>query len=184
MIELDDFKPTDFQQLIEWIDSEDFLVQWGGLGFSYPLDNEQLKTYIENTNHKSARDFIFAVRLKETGDTVGHISLRHIDQENKSARIAKVLVGNQHSRGQGIGQQMIHDVLRIAFDHFQLHRVSLGVFDFNTPAIACYEKAGFTKEGLLRDCRKRGSDYWSLWEMSILENEWRDNKSHLYEDYL
>jgi RimJ/RimL family protein N-acetyltransferase len=72
---------------------------------------------------------------------------------------------------------MIKEILKIAFDELQLHRVSLGVFDFNFSAIACYEKAGFIKEGLLRDSRKNGDEYWSLWEMSILENEWLKTKN-------
>jgi RimJ/RimL family protein N-acetyltransferase len=98
--------------------------------------------------------------------------LGKIDRKNKSARVGKVLVGDKNTRGKGIGQQMIKEILKIAFDELQLHRVSLGVFDFNVSAIACYEKAGFIKEGLLRDSRKNGDEYWSLWEMSILENEW------------
>ena len=51
---------------------------------------------------------------------------------------------------------MMMEILKIAFDELQLHRVSLGVFDFNHSAIACYEKVGFVKEGLLRDARKMG----------------------------
>ena len=68
---------------------------------------------------------------------------------NKSARVGKVLVGDKNVRGKGIGKQLIKKILKIAFDELQLHRVSLGVFDFNLSAIACYEKAGFIKEGLL-----------------------------------
>lgn len=95
-----------------------------------------------------------------------------IDRKNRSARVGKVLVGDKNARGKGIGRQMIREILKIAFDDLHLHRVSLGVFDFNVSAISCYEKAGFVKEGLLRDSRKNGDEYWSLWEMSILENEW------------
>ncbi len=67
---------------------------------------------------------------------------------------------------------MMKEILKIAFEDLHLHRVSLGVYDFNAPAIACYEKAGFKKEGLLRDSAKIGDEYWSSWEMSIIENEW------------
>lgn len=31
-------------------------------------------------------------------------------------------------------------------------------------------------EGLLRDYRKNGDEYWNLWEMGILENEWQHKK--------
>ncbi len=84
-----------------------------------------------------------------------------------------MLVGDKNGRGRGIGVRMMKEILRVAFDELHLHRVSLGVFDFNTSAIACYEKAGFKKEGLLREIRKIGDEYWSLWEMSILEDEWQ-----------
>ncbi len=69
---------------------------------------------------------------------------------------------------------MLWQVLKIGFDELGLHRLSLGVFDFNHAAIRCYEKSGFVKEGLLRDVRKVEGAYWSLIEMSILENEWKD----------
>lgn len=70
---------------------------------------------------------------------------------------------------------MVAALLNIAFNDLSLHRVGLGVFDFNESAIRSYEKVGFVKEGLLRDVRKMGDEYWSLWEMSILEDEWRRN---------
>ena len=176
MVELKNFERSDFKQLINWIESPSFLLQWGGPQFDYPLNETQLEKYIENANSENAETMIYKVIDNETGETIGHISLGKIDRKNKSARIGKVLIGDKNTRGKGIGQQMIKEILKIAFDELQLHRVSLGVFDFNVSAIACYERAGFIKEGLLRDSSKNGDDYWSLWEMSILENEWLKTK--------
>lgn len=176
MIELKYFEQPDFTQLIEWIDSPAFLLQWGGPGFTYPLDEKQLEQYIQKANDIDSDHLIYKVMDTETADVVGHISLGKIDRKNESARVGKVLVGNRNARGQGIGQLMMIEILKIAFRELNLHRVSLGVFYFNTSAIACYEKAGFKKEGLLRDSRKNGDEYWSLWEMSILENEFMGNE--------
>ncbi len=75
-------------------------------------------------------------------------------------------------RGKGIGQNMMRAVLEIAFGNLKLHRVSLGVFEFNESAIATYEKVGFTLEGTLRDARKIEDEYWNLCEMSVLAHEW------------
>ncbi|TKD71252.1 GNAT family N-acetyltransferase [Pseudalkalibacillus hwajinpoensis] len=172
MIELHDFEPRDFQQLIEWIPSPDFLLQWGGPGFTYPLTVSQLENYVDGANNDDSSVFVYKVIHKELNKVIGHISLGKLDKKNKSARIGKVLVGDENVRGQGIGQHMIEELLNIAFNQFNLHRVSLGVFEFNKSAIRCYENAGFKKEGLLRDYRKNGKEYWSLWEMSILEEEW------------
>ncbi|MDQ0256309.1 RimJ/RimL family protein N-acetyltransferase [Evansella vedderi] len=179
MIELRFFQTSDFQQLIHWIDSPEFLMQWSGPHFQYPLNEEQLENYLKDANKENAHELVYSVVYKETGNVIGHISLGKIDRENKSARIGKVLVGDEKVRGKGVGQHMITEMLKLAFDELKLHRVSLGVFDFNTSAIACYEKAGFVKEGLLRESRKMGDHYWSLWEMSILENEWLEKIKEL-----
>ena len=72
-------------------------------------------------------------------------------------------------------------VLRVGFEQLGLHRVSLNVFDFNHSAIACYEKVGFCKDGLLRDTVRVGEKYWSHYVMSILEDEWRARYSDLIE---
>ncbi|MRD35827.1 GNAT family N-acetyltransferase [Bacillus thuringiensis] len=168
VIKLESFKKSDFKQLINWINSEEFLIQWSGNAFTFPLDEQQLEKYIE-----SANTLAFKVVDEETSDVIGHISLGQIDNINKSARIGKVLVGNTKMRGRSIGKHMMKTVLHIAFDELKLHRVTLGVYDFNTSAISCYEKIGFVKEGLLRESKRVGETYWNLWEMSMLEYEWK-----------
>ncbi|QQK75340.1 GNAT family N-acetyltransferase [Salicibibacter cibarius] len=171
MITLQVFQQSHMHKLIEWIDSPEFLLQWGGPIFTYPLNEKQLERYMEEPDR-----YIYSVAEQETGEVIGHISLGRIDRANRSARVGKVLVGEPSARGKGIGERMMRDILAIAFDDMKLHRVSLGVFSFNEPAIACYEKVGFKRDGLLRDLRKMGDDYWSLWEMSMLEDEWGENR--------
>jgi RimJ/RimL family protein N-acetyltransferase len=173
MIELKYFERSDIKQLIDWIESPPFMLQWAGSAFEWPVTPEQLEKYMENANNADSDTLAYKVINRETGDVIGHISLGKIDRKNKSARIGRVLIGDRHVRGKGIGQQMIKEILKIAFEKLQLHRVHLGVFDFNVAAIACYEKAGFIKEGLLRDTIKNGDKYWCMWEMSMLENEWK-----------
>ena len=49
----------------------------------------------------------------------------------------------------------------------------MGVFGFNDTAINCYKKAGFQIEGKLREAEKIDDEYWSLFIMSIIEDEYR-----------
>jgi RimJ/RimL family protein N-acetyltransferase len=176
VIKLEHFERTDFARLMDWIDSPKFMLQWGGRTFSFPLNEQQLENYIESANTNISEMLIYRVLHEETDEVIGHINLK-IDRINNSARIGKVLVGKRSLKGQGIGQLMVEKVLNIAFEELKVHRVSLGVFDFNLSAIACYEKAGFVKEGLLREARKIDNEYWNLWEMSILENEWFEKRN-------
>ncbi len=172
MLKLEPFSQADFHQLIDWIPNSSFALQWGGPAFTYPLTVEQLENYLKGANTINASKYIFKVVDESTNEVIGHISLGNVDRVNESARIGKVLIGRSESRGNGYGTQLMLATLTFAFEELKLHKVTLGVFDFNTVAIKCYEKVGFKKEGLLRDARKHGNEYWNQIEMGILESEW------------
>lgn len=173
MINLRPFSECDIQTLIGWTDSPEFLMQWAGPGFRYPLDESQLRSLVRAPSSRTPQLMAFTAVERETDRVLGHIELFAIDRQNRSARIGRVLVGPERLRGRGIGREIVLAVLEIGFVQLALHRIDLVVFDFNQQAIACYEKAGFRREGLLRDARKMGEQYWSLLLMSILEEEWR-----------
>ncbi len=84
MIELKFFERMDFKQLINWIESPQFLLQWGGPTFEFPLTVNQLEEYIENANSDNCDSLIYKVIDKETKDVIGHIALGKIDRNNKS----------------------------------------------------------------------------------------------------
>ena len=175
MVRLEFFDTEDFKQLIEWINTEHLITNWAGSLFKYPLTEDSLDWYIEDKNNLDKSDaFIYKAVDTKTGKTVGHISLGSVSKKNRSARISRVLVGNTTERGKGYCTGMINAILKIGFEDLKLHRISLGVYDFNQSAIRCYEKCGFVKEGMMRDVLRYDNDtYWSLYEMSMLEEEWR-----------
>jgi RimJ/RimL family protein N-acetyltransferase len=174
MIKLEYFTKNDFQSLIDWIQDEELLLNWAGTQFRFPLNAEKLEWYIQDANDLNKSDkLIYKGVDTESGETVGHISLSVINRRNRSARITRVLVGQSTERGKGIGEQMMKALMKIGFEDLNLHRMSLGVYDYNEPAIKCYKKCGFNTDGVLRDIQRHGDEYWSLMEMSILENEWR-----------
>jgi RimJ/RimL family protein N-acetyltransferase len=172
MIILEYFDRNDFNQLREWIKDEATLLNWSGSLFSFPLRQESLDWYIEDANDKEQSDvFIYKAVESETGKVVGHISLGSISKKNKAGRISRVFVDPEY-QGKGYCYQMVKGVLKFGFGELKLHRICLGVYDVNTSAIRCYQKAGFLIEGTNRDCLLFNGIWWSLVEMSILEEEW------------
>ena len=172
-IDLRPFERQDFSRLMNWVKSPEFLLQWAGPIFSFPLDEPQLKSYWEKSQgDRPTRRIAKGIDLA-TDEVVGHIELDEIDLRNRSARLCRVLVGDPAFRRKGIGVQMARKLLDVGFQQLGLHRIDLVVFDFNEAAIACYERIGFVKEGRLRESRRMGSEYWSLYQMSILEQEWK-----------
>jgi RimJ/RimL family protein N-acetyltransferase len=173
MIKLAPFTPADFPQLIAWLDSERLLSEWSGAMFSYPLTPQALDWYIEGANDFANPEvFIYKVVETATGAAVGHISLGGISERNRSGRITRVLVA-PGTRGRGYCVAMLRAILEIGFTKLNLHRIELGVYSFNHAAIGCYRRCGFKTDGVLRDVARYGDDYWSLVEMSMLEDEWR-----------
>ncbi|MBU3176827.1 GNAT family N-acetyltransferase [Clostridium estertheticum] len=177
LIKLERFKSEEIMQLVSWVPNKEFLLQWGGPLYNFEFMGKQFRNDINEMIGENPKNLMFSCKLLESNEMVGHIQLLGIDRVNMSARVGRVLVGDKKYRGKGIGLEMVNAILDIAFNKLNLHRVDLGVFDFNESAIACYKKAGFIIEGNFRECRKIDGKYWSLINMSILEDEYRSNKN-------
>lgn len=174
MIRLAYFEKSDFAQLKQWINNEDLLINWAGNLFKFPLSDESLEWYLKNTNNlPDAEALIYKAIDTDTNNIIGHISLGNISKKNRSARISRVFTGDCE-RGKGVCQGMIKATIKIGFEELGLHRISLGVYDINTAAIKCYQKCGFTIEGKSRDVLVHNDRFWSIIEMSMLEDEYRN----------
>ena len=165
MIQLEKFEVSDYNRLIDWIDTEKQLLIFSGGIFSFPITHKQLDTYCENLNR-----IIYKVIDKSSNTIIGHAELNNINLKNKNARICRVLVGDKNSRNKGYGGKIIKELVKIGFNELNLHRIDLGVYDFNKSAIKCYQNCGFEIEGLLKENTKTGSLYWSTYTMSKINN--------------
>ena len=166
MIRLEKFTENDFEQFISWMDTEKFMYQFGGASFAFPLTVAQLKDYIADKSHR-----IYRVVDATTERVIGHASISHYNVKNKSARLCRILIAKE-DRSKGYGQQLIEALLKICFDELALHRVDLGVFEFNKAAIQCYQSCGFRIEGTLRESFVIDDEYYSIHNMSILDREY------------
>lgn len=170
------FEEKDFDQLIQWINTEELLMNWSGRMFSFPLTPESLAWYLNDTNKIGSSDAFIFKAIDDDGTVVGHISLGGISTTNKSARISRVFVGNE-GRNKGICKFMVQAVVQFGFEQLHLHRIALGVYSINPSAIACYTNAGLQIEGVHKDVLLYQNSYWSMVEMAILEEEWQQNRA-------
>ncbi|GGF63467.1 hypothetical protein GCM10010912_05670 [Paenibacillus albidus] len=167
------FSESDFAYIKSWSHSPEFLKQWAGPSLTYPLTDEQLTAYLTDSNHPVNSDkLLFTAVHAASRQIIGHISIARIDRENGSARLARVVV-EPGQQGKGLGKRMVHEALRIGFDGLGLHRISLGVFDFNTAALKAYEACGFIREGAMREAALFDGTYVDCIEFSMLDREWR-----------
>ena len=101
---------------------------------------------------------------------MGESVLNEIDWDLRKANF-RIAIFHPEECGKGIGSWAIENTLEFAFQEINLHRVELDVFSFNPRAIRAYEKAGFQREGVLRDAVKDGE----IMEMISLCPYWRRN---------
>lgn len=171
MIRLERFTRDDIDRLIGWISGPEFLVQWAGPEFDYPLDRRQLERHLKLAAAKLPDRVLY--RIARPGAIIGHIELGAIDRRNRAAKVGRVLIGEEAERGKGAGLRALQLLLGVAFEDLNLHRLELAVYDFNRPAIRCYEKAGFRHEGVRRESVRVGEAYWNTCIMGLLAAEWR-----------
>lgn len=173
MVELREFAPSDVPELISWIDGPETLALWSGnSGFTWPLDEDQVLRYTDTAGPRLK--IWTAVDEADPAEAIGHASLA-LDPPGWTGRLAKIMVAPS-ARRRGVGAGLVTAALRIAFDVLDVHRVSLGVYAHNAPAIRLYERLGFTREGLLRETTHVHGRWWSSIEMGILEEEWRTRR--------
>ena len=173
MIELKTFCKDDCPQLIEWVPDERFLLQWAGPNYSWPLDLKQLHATLERTCGHRPSHYMFRATDTDTGQPVGHIELVHVDYEKRTGHVGRVLVGQLETRGQGYGKHILSELIVFAFGTLDLRELTLGVFDFNEPAINCYRSLGFQQTEFKKDAQQFGDECWSTILMQIDREDWK-----------
>lgn len=80
---------------------------------------------------------------------LGSVYIRDIDRQHRKAEYG-IFIGEADARGRGVGTAAARLMLQYCFEEEKLHRVYLRALAGNGQAIRSYEKAGFEREGYLR----------------------------------
>ena len=105
----------------------------------------------------------------DSGAFLGEAVLNQFDPVNASANFRIWLVPAH--LGQGYGTEITRLVTGYGLDRVGLHRISLGVYDFNGRAQRVYEKCGFRHEGRLRDALRWDGRWHDELVMAVLRTD-------------
>jgi RimJ/RimL family protein N-acetyltransferase len=112
----------------------------------------------------------WAVLRRSDGAFLGEAVLNDFDPDNASVNYRVWLAGPE-AYGKGYGTEVTRLVLDYALGTAGLHRVSLGVLDFNPRARRVYEKCGFQLEGRLREAVRWEGEWHDELVMSVLSTD-------------
>ena len=106
---------------------------------------------------------------KKTDTLIGYCHIDH-RTEDMSAWLS-INIGEKAARGKGIGTEVVQILLRYCFMVLGVYSVHLDVLETNTPAIKCYEKAGFRISGRYRGHCYYMRNHYDWLHMDILYEE-------------
>ncbi|QLG37981.1 GNAT family N-acetyltransferase [Paenibacillus sp. E222] len=132
----------------------------------------QVERYIENAAQDDSR-LMLLIALQENDQVIGEIALMDMHTKNRSAHI-RIAIDQIEHQGKGYGSEALLLMLDYGFGICNLHRIELEVYAFNQRAIRTYEKLGFQREGVRRDALYYNHQYHDAIQMSMLENEFRE----------
>lgn len=144
-------------------------------GILYPSTVDDEARFIGGQSSYSRGEYQFAVETL-AGEFLGRCGFIHIDWKNRLGEIA-ILIGKKGCRGKGYGTDAVRVLCGFGFEELNLHKIKVSVFDFNVAALRCYEKNGFTREGLCRSEVFRGGKYHDVVVMGLMEDAWNTQKS-------
>jgi RimJ/RimL family protein N-acetyltransferase len=145
--------------LREWTDSdapaiatacsEDEIVRWNQV--PVPYTERDARSYVASTRRgwREGTMASFAIVDRETDEPVGSISVTWLE-----AGVGEVGYWvSREARGRGIAARAVRLVARWAIEKCGLERLQLRADVLNEPSQRVAEKAGFTREGILRSSR-------------------------------
>lgn len=145
------------------------VMRTASAGILYPTTVEDQARMMSNQTSYTAGDYQFAIEQLDNGRFIGQCGLMQVNWKNRRAEIGIML--DKAAANQGYGTDAIQTLCKFAFREMNLHKLKAVVFDFNAPAIRCYEKCGFVREGELKDEVFREGKYHSAIVMALINTE-------------
>lgn len=160
-------QPSDLPHFVEWLKDAE-VRRWLAALQKPPTLEEEIDWY-EGTR-EDPNNVLWAIETIE-GRLAGTIELRLAEHANRAE--LGIAIMDKSLWSLGLGTDATRVVLKYAFTEARLNRVELTTDEENARGLRCYEKCGFTREGLLREHRIVAGKYGNTVMMSVLRSEWK-----------
>jgi len=175
-IRLRAMRREDLPLFFEWLNDPEVTQ---GLMHYLPFSYEDEEEWFNDMRKRPQEEKPLTIDIltEEGWQPIGNCGLFGIDWRIRLAEFG-IMIGAKEHWNKGYGTEALQMIIQHGFDTLNLNRVALQVYENNPRAIRSYEKAGFVKEGKLRQAHYQDGQYIDVFLMSILRSEWQ-NRSDL-----
>jgi RimJ/RimL family protein N-acetyltransferase len=164
-IRLAPLKAADLKPMFEWVNSRELVLHSAPFR---PISESQHRAWFRRVQRRNDVH-IFGVRQRDSDRLIGYCQLHSLDAIHRSAEL-QIRLGAVDVWGRGYGTEAVRQLLMFAFNDRNLHRVYLHVLATNAAAIRIYRRAGFAREGLMKQAAYIDGRYVDVILMAALSS--------------
>jgi RimJ/RimL family protein N-acetyltransferase len=132
----------------------------------------KIKEWLEKDMEKlPPENYEFGLRTLADNRLIGFVGLGGFQWAHGDCWLG-IGIGEREYWSRGYGSDAMRLALRYGFCELDLHRITLGVFEYNQRGRHVYEKVGFSLEGINRQMVLRDGKRSNICIMGILHSEW------------
>lgn len=159
-------KEEDADFFAYWFNQPQIMFQ---CGFTEHTNRETEIRYI-NEYHKTGDSVWFTITDTE-GSIIGETGLLRMFPVWHCTDLT-IIIPDPEKQNRGYGTEAIRLMLDMAFNEYEMNRISVGVVGLNESALAFYKKIGFRQEGIQEQGYYCNGKYSDFVMMRILREEW------------
>jgi len=161
---------SDLDDLWHWFADRE-VIRYSLSLWLFPNSRHETQTWLERTI-RDKQTLTLGIVEQASDALIGFAGISGISQINRSGEYF-ILIGNKNCWSKGYGTEVTKLIVEYGFATLNLHRIALTVSEVNSAGVKAYQRAGFTREGVLRQACYRDGQYHDKIVMSILRPEWQ-----------
>lgn len=170
------FKPEDAHFINELRKNKDIEEKIGGPTKFVSLEREQKWVNDIIYNDDPRNGWLAVCEKGGNDDIIGYVTANDIDYRNGTCIGGGIKVISP-TPGKFYGLQVLLLGLQLAFEEWRMVRFSVMVLEENTGSLRIMERAGFKREGLMRNYIYKNGYHRNCWLLSMTDQEYRETKA-------
>ncbi len=162
------FSPDDADSIAKYADNYYVWINLRDL-FPHPYSLQDAKNWLKVVRQQDPEQ-TWAIASSE--EVIGGIGVHPQQDVNRQSAELGYWLGEPFW-GKGIATAAVKAIVGHAFTHSDFNRIFAGVFAYNAASARVLEKAGFTREGVMRQAVVKNGKTVDQFLYSILRIEWK-----------